>query len=76
MHKIVGHRLGLLQLWVMGFALDTSVFVDNAEPFPCMSLGLDEAVIQVGSQEVDVTNAEVNSWVFVLHSYSVIESDI
>ena len=60
----------------MGFALNTSAFVDNTEPLSFPSLGLDEAVIQVGSQEVDVTYAEVKSRVVVVHSYSVIESDI
>ena len=60
----------------MGFALNTSAFVDNTEPLSFPSLGLDEAVIQVGSQEVNVTNAEIESWVFVVHSYSVIELDI
>ena len=60
----------------MGFALNTSAFVDNTEPLSFPSLGLDEAVIQVGSQEVDVTYAEVKSRVFVVHSYSVIESNI
>ena len=51
----------------MGFALNTSAFVDNTEPFYFPSLGLDEAVIQVGSQEVDVTYAEVKSRVVVVH---------
>ena len=60
----------------MGFALNTSPFVDNTEPLSFPSLGLDEAVIHVGSQEVVVTNTEVKSRVVVVHLYSVIESDI
>ena len=60
----------------MGFALNTSAFVDNTEPLSFPSLGLEEAVLHVGSQEVDVADTEVKSRVVVVHLYSVIESDI
>ena len=60
----------------MCFALNTSALVNNTEPFSFPFLGLDEAVIQVGSQDMDVTYAEVKSMVVVVHLYAVIESDI
>ena len=60
----------------MGLVQNNSVFVNKTDLLSFPLLGLDEAVIQVGSQEVDVTNAKVKLRVVVVHSYSVIESEI